>query len=100
MWKFESSTKQQAKDHSTTATKMLTRPHCRLQQRLLGNTREFPWCKVTICDEYYTIIIENAWKIWLPSMIHGGLGQKRHIIVRIHLVKPLWIDMPILLKHF
>lgn len=39
---------------SKTAKAMLTWAHYRFKQRLLNKTREYPWCKVVICDEHYT----------------------------------------------
>ncbi|CAG8798034.1 35873_t:CDS:2, partial [Racocetra persica] len=39
---------------SKTARAMLGWSHYRLKQRLINKTREYPWCKVIICDEHYT----------------------------------------------
>ena len=39
---------------SRTVRGMLTWSHYRFQQRLLNKSREFPWCKVVLCDEFYT----------------------------------------------
>ena len=39
---------------SKTARAMLTWSHYRFRQRLLHKAREYPWCKVIICDEAYT----------------------------------------------
>jgi putative transposase len=39
---------------SKTARAMLGWSHYRFKQRLLNKTREYPWCKVIICDEHYT----------------------------------------------
>ena len=39
---------------SKTARAMLTWSHYRFQQRLINKSREYPWCKVIICDEQYT----------------------------------------------
>ena len=44
----------QRKIGSKTARAMLGWSHYRFQQRLLNKTREYPWCKVTICDEHFT----------------------------------------------
>ena len=37
-----------------TAREMLTWGHWRFKQRLIHKAREFPWCRVIICDEQYT----------------------------------------------
>lgn len=37
---------------SKTARAMLGWSHYRFKQRLLNKTREYPWCKVVICDEH------------------------------------------------
>jgi len=39
---------------SKTARNMLTWAHYRFRMRLLNKAREFPWCKVIVCDEAYT----------------------------------------------
>lgn len=39
---------------SKTARAMLGWAHFRFRQRLLNKCREYPWCKVIICDEHYT----------------------------------------------
>lgn len=39
---------------SKTARAMLGWSHYRFKQRLLNKTREYPWCKVVICDEHFT----------------------------------------------
>lgn len=39
---------------SKTARAMVTWSHYRFRQRLIDKTREYPWCKVIICDEAYT----------------------------------------------
>ena len=39
---------------SKTARAMLGWSHYRFKQRLLNKTREYPWCKVIICDEHHT----------------------------------------------
>jgi len=39
---------------SRTVRSMLTWSHYRFRQRILNKEREFPWCKVVICDEAYT----------------------------------------------
>jgi putative transposase len=46
--------KGQRRIHSKSARAMATWSHYRFQQRLLHKTREFPWCRVIICDEHYT----------------------------------------------
>lgn len=46
--------KGQRKIKSKTARAMLTWSHYRFRQRLLNKTREYPWCKVILCDEHYT----------------------------------------------
>ena len=33
---------------------MFTWSHCRFRDRLLSKSREYPWCKVVMCDEAYT----------------------------------------------
>ena len=45
--------KGQRKIKSKTARAMLTWSHYRFRQRLLNKTREYPWCKVILCDEHY-----------------------------------------------
>ncbi len=51
---------------------MLTWSHYRFQQRLLDKQREFPWCKVIICDEVYTSkTCGNCGKV------HPNLGRKK-----------------------
>ena len=39
---------------SRTVRAMATWSHYRFQQRLLAKSREYPWCKVVLCDESYT----------------------------------------------
>ncbi|KAF0520634.1 transposase [Gigaspora margarita] len=39
---------------SKTTRAMLGWSHYRFKQRLINKTREYLWCKVTICDEHYT----------------------------------------------
>ncbi|CAG8449213.1 10533_t:CDS:2, partial [Scutellospora calospora] len=39
---------------SKTARAMLEWSHYRFKQRLINKTKEYPWCKVIICDEHYT----------------------------------------------
>ena len=39
---------------SKTARAMLGWSHYRFKQRLLNKTREYPWCKIIICDEHHT----------------------------------------------
>ena len=39
---------------SKTARAMLGWAHYRFRQRLINKTREYPWCRVVICDEHYT----------------------------------------------
>jgi predicted RNA-binding Zn-ribbon protein involved in translation (DUF1610 family) len=46
--------KERRRIHSKSARAMATWNHYRFQQRLLHKTREFPWCRVIICDEHYT----------------------------------------------
>lgn len=44
----------QRRIRSKTARAMLTWSHYRFKQRLINKTKEYPWCKVIICDEHYT----------------------------------------------
>ena len=44
----------QRKIGSRTVRSMVTWSHYRFQQRLISKTREYPWCKVVLCDESYT----------------------------------------------
>ncbi len=44
------------KINSKTARSMLGWSHFRFRQRLLNKVREYPWVKVGICDEHYTVI--------------------------------------------
>lgn len=46
--------KNKRKIRSKTARAMLTWSHYRFQQRLINKSREYPWCKIIICDEQYT----------------------------------------------
>src|SRR5690606_32666862 len=48
------SIKNKRKIRSKTARAMLTWSHYRFQQRLINKSREYPWCKIIICDEQYT----------------------------------------------
>lgn len=44
----------QRKISSKTVRSMVTWSHYRFQQCLLSKSREYPWCKVIMCDEAYT----------------------------------------------
>ena len=46
--------KKTRKISSKTARSMMTWSHFRFRQRLISKAREYPWCKVIICDEAYT----------------------------------------------
>jgi putative transposase len=46
--------KGQRRINSKTARAMETWSHYRFKQRLLHKAREFPWCKVIVCDEHHT----------------------------------------------
>jgi putative transposase len=46
--------KGQRRISSKTARAMATWSHYRFKQRLLHKAREFPWCKVIVCDEHHT----------------------------------------------
>jgi putative transposase len=55
--KFETSQmirKGQRKISSKAARAMCTWSHYRFRKRFAEKTREFPWCKLVICDEHYT----------------------------------------------
>ena len=44
----------QRKIGSKTARAMVTWSHYRFRQRLISKSREYPWCKIVVCDESYT----------------------------------------------
>lgn len=44
----------QRKINGKTARMLSTWSHFKFRQRLLEKAREYPWCKVIICDEHYT----------------------------------------------
>jgi IS605 OrfB family transposase len=46
--------RKQRKINSKTAWLLSTWSHYKFRQRLIEKAREYPWCKVIICDEHYT----------------------------------------------
>ena len=55
-----------------TARAMATWAHYRFKQRLLNKAREFPWCRVIICDEHHT-----SKTCGRCGAIHNGLGSNK-----------------------
>jgi putative transposase len=46
--------RKQRKINNKTARLLSTWSHYKFRQRLIEKAREYPWCKVIICDEHYT----------------------------------------------
>jgi transposase len=64
--------KAQRRINSETARKLLTWSHYKFRMRLLDKAREYPWCKVIICDEHYTS--KTCGKC---GFIHKDLGTRK-----------------------